>query len=124
MSTLPGWPVPGTPYLIFFPANYKDGFQYREARSHNAMVEFIIGHSRSRSFLSPRAAEMFNRLVFSHPIDIPIHYMSLPVPEKNDGPVIEVVGSTFKQIVMDPNVDVYVNFYAPCTIDLRYLIIC
>lgn len=25
------------------------------------------------------------------------------------------MGSTFKNIVQDPNVDVFVNFYAPCT---------
>merc|ERR1719163_1233394 len=34
-------------------------------------------------------------------------------PEKNDDPVTVVVGSTFKEIVWNPNADVLVEFYAP-----------
>jgi len=34
-------------------------------------------------------------------------------PEKNDGPVTTVVGKTFRDIVMDPSKDVFIEFYAP-----------
>lgn len=46
------------------------------------------------------------------------HLKSAAVPEKNDGPVIEVVGSTFKDIVMNPEKHVIVEFYAPVTLFL------
>lgn len=38
---------------------------------------------------------------------------SQPKPDKQVGPVVTVVGSTFKEIVMDPTKDVFVEFYAP-----------
>jgi protein disulfide-isomerase A1 len=38
---------------------------------------------------------------------------SEPVPEKNDGPVKTIVGTTFSDIVMDNTKDVLVEFYAP-----------
>jgi protein disulfide-isomerase A1 len=41
------------------------------------------------------------------------HYKSDPVPEKNEGPVIVVVGKTFESIVQDETKDVLVEFYAP-----------
>ncbi|KAF7247940.1 Protein disulfide-isomerase A4 [Varanus komodoensis] len=38
---------------------------------------------------------------------------SQPVPKNNKGPVKIVVGKTFESIVMDPNADVLIEFYAP-----------
>jgi len=38
---------------------------------------------------------------------------SSPIPEKNDGPVMEVVSLEFDKIVMDKSKDVLVKFYAP-----------
>ncbi|XP_007428602.1 protein disulfide-isomerase A4 [Python bivittatus] len=38
---------------------------------------------------------------------------SQPVPKNNKGPVKIVVGKTFESIVMDPNSDVLIEFYAP-----------
>ncbi|KAJ3088545.1 protein disulfide-isomerase precursor, partial [Quaeritorhiza haematococci] len=38
---------------------------------------------------------------------------SEPVPEKNDGPVTVVVGSTYEKIVLDENKDVFLEIYAP-----------
>ena len=38
---------------------------------------------------------------------------SAPEPESNDGPIIDVVGSTFEKIVHDPTKDVFVYFYVP-----------
>merc|ERR1712185_880889 len=41
------------------------------------------------------------------------HYKSEDPPTSQTGPVVTVVGSTFDSIVMDPNKDVLVEFYAP-----------
>jgi len=38
---------------------------------------------------------------------------SAPIPESNDGPVVEVVGQNFKEVVMDQSKNVFVKFYAP-----------
>lgn len=38
---------------------------------------------------------------------------SLPVPQDQDGPVLEVVGSTFRKEVLESDVSVFVMFYAP-----------
>ncbi|KAL1922007.1 uncharacterized protein VTP21DRAFT_10649 [Calcarisporiella thermophila] len=38
---------------------------------------------------------------------------SQPVPEKNEGPVAVVVGSSFEAFVNDPTKDVFIEFYAP-----------
>ncbi|RKP02368.1 hypothetical protein CXG81DRAFT_6078, partial [Caulochytrium protostelioides] len=38
---------------------------------------------------------------------------SAPVPEKNDDPVLVVVGSQFKKLVEDPTTDVFLLTYAP-----------
>ena len=38
---------------------------------------------------------------------------SQPIPKKNSGPVTVVVGKTFNDIVMDPEKDVLIEFYAP-----------
>ncbi|XP_062986844.1 protein disulfide-isomerase A4 [Elgaria multicarinata webbii] len=38
---------------------------------------------------------------------------SQPIPKNNKGPVKIVVGKTFESIVMDPNADVLIEFYAP-----------
>lgn len=35
------------------------------------------------------------------------------MPTNNDGPLVQVVGKTFDEIVMDPTKDVFVKFYAP-----------
>ena len=40
-------------------------------------------------------------------------YKGQPVPEKNEGPVIEVVHDTFNKIVGDNKKDVFVEIYAP-----------
>lgn len=64
----------------------------------------------------PQQANNRSKFDFSHPIDIPIHYQSLPEPDNTGAAVVEVVGTTFKSIVKNPNKDVFVNFYAPCTI--------
>lgn len=36
-----------------------------------------------------------------------------PIPADNNGPLVQVVGKTFDEIVMDPTKDVFVKFYAP-----------
>jgi len=41
------------------------------------------------------------------------HRKSEEVPEKNDGPVMKLVGKNFKGIVEDPTKDVFVKYYAP-----------
>lgn len=41
------------------------------------------------------------------------HIKSEPIPEDNDGPVKVVVGKQFDEIVMDPEKDVLIEFYAP-----------
>jgi len=41
------------------------------------------------------------------------HRKSEDVPEKNDGPVVKLVGKNFKEIVNDPTKDVFVKYYAP-----------
>jgi hypothetical protein len=38
---------------------------------------------------------------------------SEPVPERNDGPVVKVVGQTFEKIVMDSTVDVVIAYVDP-----------
>src|SRR5271156_3889944 len=38
---------------------------------------------------------------------------SEPIPEKNDGPVTVIVAHTYKDIVLDDEKDVLVEFYAP-----------
>lgn len=38
---------------------------------------------------------------------------SQPIPKKNSGPVTVVVGKSFNDIVMDPQKDVLIEFYAP-----------
>jgi len=45
--------------------------------------------------------------------EITPHFKSEAVPEKNDGPVITVVGTTFESIVNDPTKDVMLEIYAP-----------
>ncbi len=44
---------------------------------------------------------------------LPRFYTSEPIPKENSGPVYKVVGKTFKQEVIDPEMDVLVKFYAP-----------
>jgi protein disulfide-isomerase A1 len=41
------------------------------------------------------------------------HIRSQPVPATQKGPVYELVGKTFDEIVLDENKDVFVEFYAP-----------
>ena len=41
------------------------------------------------------------------------HLKSEPVPEKQTGPIVTLVGSTFNTVVKDPSKDVLVEFYAP-----------
>ena len=41
------------------------------------------------------------------------NYKSDPIPADNDGPLVQIVGHNFDQIVMDPTKDVFVKFYAP-----------
>lgn len=36
-----------------------------------------------------------------------------PIPAVNDGPLIQVVGKTFDEIVLDATKDVFIMFYAP-----------
>ncbi len=43
------------------------------------------------------------------------HFKSEPIPEKNDDPVVVVVGHTFNDLVLNNDKDVFVEFYAPCT---------
>jgi len=41
------------------------------------------------------------------------HMKSQPIPEKNDGPVIDIVGVEWERLVQDPSKDVFVKYYAP-----------
>lgn len=41
------------------------------------------------------------------------HLKSEPVPESNEGPVRVIVGTQFKEIVLDDTKDVFVKYYAP-----------
>jgi protein disulfide-isomerase A1 len=40
------------------------------------------------------------------------HIMSEPIPERNSGPVLKVVGKSFKSIVYDTSKDVFIVFYS------------
>jgi len=48
-----------------------------------------------------------------HPINVPLHYKSNPIPANEANSVVELVGLNFKKIVENPATDVLVNFYAP-----------
>jgi len=48
-----------------------------------------------------------------HPINIPLHYKSLPLPSDSVTAVRELVGLNFKKTVESVDHDVLVNFYAP-----------
>merc|ERR1712166_399369 len=58
------------------------------------------------SFLQPKIVAMCAPLLYSS-------RKSEDVPEKNDGPVVKLVGENFKGIVEDPTKDVFVKYYAP-----------
>jgi len=78
-----------------FPANAKAAnFEYIEHRALTLIIEWILD-------------------MVALPVEVSITYKSAPVPAKNDGPLKEVVGSTFKDIVLVPDKDVFVNYYAP-----------
>jgi len=44
---------------------------------------------------------------------VEITYKSQPLPSDNNGAVVEVVGLNWKSVVLNPDKDVFVNFYAP-----------
>jgi protein disulfide-isomerase A1 len=44
---------------------------------------------------------------------IKANFKTEPVPESNDGPVTVVVGSTFEDLVINNDKDVFIEFYAP-----------
>ena len=44
---------------------------------------------------------------------VPVHLRSQPEPAEQPGPVVELVGSTFAAVALDPNKDVLVQMYAP-----------
>jgi len=48
-----------------------------------------------------------------HPINVPLHYKSTPIPADTGAPVKELVGLNFKKVSEDKDRDVLINFYAP-----------
>eukprot|EP01128_Nolandella_sp_AFSM9_P000820 TRINITY_DN10944_c0_g1_i1.p1 TRINITY_DN10944_c0_g1~~TRINITY_DN10944_c0_g1_i1.p1 ORF type:complete len:474 (+),score=117.68 TRINITY_DN10944_c0_g1_i1:16-1437(+) len=89
-----GLTVYGVPTIIFFKGSDKTPLYFQGRRTLNAFIEFIEEHA-------------------DHTIEIPINYASLPEPDNTGRAVTEVVGSTFRKYVKDPNKDVFVNFFAP-----------
>jgi len=68
-------------------------FFYHSQRSTSRIVEWILEN-------------------VDLPVEVEISYKSQPIPQ-NTGPVVEVVGLNWKSIVLNPDKDVFVNFYAP-----------
>jgi len=78
-----------------FPGDSKHvNYEYIEHRALNLIIEWILD-------------------MVSLPVEVSITYKSASIPEKNDGAVKEVVGHSFKDIVLQPDKDVIVNYYAP-----------
>jgi len=79
---------------MLYPANRKDNpVFYYSHRSTSRVVEWILEN-------------------VDLPVEVEITYKSKPIPD-NSGPVVEVVGLNWKSVVLNPDKDVFVNFYAP-----------
>lgn len=91
---IPGLEITGVPAVIMYPANRKDKpvFYYSQ-RSTSRVVEWILEN-------------------VDLSVEVEISYKSQPLPQ-NSGPVTEVVGLNWKSVVLNPDKDVFVNFYAP-----------
>jgi len=82
-------------------------------------VRIIMPEAGMKKFVSPIAAAditVENLTKFADDVlsgAIKPHLKSAAVPEKNDGPVVVVVGTEFQKIVMDTTKDVLVKYYAP-----------
>eukprot|EP01123_Difflugia_compressa_P014504 TRINITY_DN758_c0_g1_i5.p1 TRINITY_DN758_c0_g1~~TRINITY_DN758_c0_g1_i5.p1 ORF type:complete len:460 (-),score=68.48 TRINITY_DN758_c0_g1_i5:66-1445(-) len=91
---IPGIDIAGVPTVLLFRAIDKGrSIMYSDQRSTSLIVEWLLENAHL-------------------PIDVEISYKSLPLPTQS-GPVTEVVGLNFKSIVLNPDKDVFVNFYAP-----------
>jgi thioredoxin-like negative regulator of GroEL len=92
---IPGVEISGVPTIIIYPANRKDNpILYYSYRTTSRVVEWILEN-------------------VDLPVDVEITYKSQPLPSSNEGPVTEVVGLNWKSVVLNPDKDVFVNFYAP-----------
>jgi len=92
---IPGVEITGVPTVLMYPANKKDNpIFYYSQRSTSHIVEWILENANL-------------------PVEVEITYKSQPLPQNTNGPVVEVVGLNWKSIVLNPDKDVFVNFYAP-----------
>jgi len=92
---IPGVEITGVPAIIMYPANRKDSpVHYYSHRATSRIVEWILEN-------------------VDLSIEVEISYKSQPLPQNTNGPVVEVVGLNWKSIVLNPDKDVFVNFYAP-----------
>jgi len=78
-----------------FPAKKKNQpVVFQDHRTLNLFVEFIMVN-------------------VDHPINIPLHYKSQPLPQDNGNAITELVGLNFKKVAESTTQDVLINFYAP-----------
>lgn len=78
-----------------------------------ACTWLFVGGSNYRRDGVPSAGELEAFIAAGHAGELEKHYRSAPVPETQDGPTYELVGSTFQSIAMSPERDVFVACYAP-----------
>ncbi|KAL5968144.1 putative protein disulfide-isomerase ER-60 [Taenia solium] len=103
---------------------YEMGFT---AKDEGTMV-IIMGENGKNYLMSDKFgyAESFGSLTFHYSVSelkkfvsdfaagsLEPYVKSEPIPEKQEGSVMKVVGRTFEQIVFDKSKDVLVEFYAP-----------
>uniref|UniRef100_A0A6B2L4W5 Thioredoxin domain-containing protein n=1 Tax=Arcella intermedia TaxID=1963864 RepID=A0A6B2L4W5_9EUKA len=95
-GNIPDIEITGVPTVIIFPAAAKDRpLVYTDQRSASLIVEWILEKAHL-------------------PVEVHISYKSEPIPSSpKNGNVIEVVGLNWKSVVLNPDKDVFVNFYAP-----------
>jgi len=93
-------PSLGILFEVYQPSSFSpqkkknDPITFQAHRTHNLFVEFIMTN-------------------VDHPINIPLHYKSLPMPQDTGASVRELVGLNFKKVTESLDHDVAVNFYAP-----------
>jgi len=89
-------PIQGVPAIILWPASKKDAYiKYSEPpRTRPDITVWILKN-------------------VDHPVEVNIVYKSSTAIAVKHGEAVEVVGNTWKDIVLDVKKDVFVNFYAP-----------
>lgn len=79
------------------------------------VVGFVMGDAPRKFQYSGDLTEKGIAAFAAQVLDLtaPPLMLSAPVPENNDGPLVEVVGSTVESIVFDPTKDVLLEVYSP-----------